>query len=136
MQRAQQIIDSLVMHAPIDGVVSVKENRDASGGFFFFGMVLPEYRQGDSVWPGRPVADVIESGKMEVRAKVDETDRENLTSGQPAADLRRHAAGPDVQRDGRARCRELAARGELVRDPPASTGSSTSRSSSTSPTRG
>ena len=85
MQRAQQIIESLVMRAPIDGVVSLKENRDASGGFFFFGMVLPEYRQGDSVWPGRPVADVIESGRMEVRAKVDENDRANLTTNQPAA---------------------------------------------------
>jgi HlyD family secretion protein len=85
MQRAQQIIDSLIMRAPLDGVVSLKENRDASGGFFFWGMVLPEYRQGDSVWPGRPVADVIESGRMEVRAKVDENDRANLTASQPAA---------------------------------------------------
>ncbi len=84
MQRAQQIIDSLIVKAPIDGVVALKENRDASGGMFFFGMVLPEYRQGDSVWPGRPVADVIEAGRMEVRAKVDENDRANLTSGQPA----------------------------------------------------
>jgi len=84
MQRARQIIESLVMKAPIDGVVSVKENRDASGGFFFFGMVLPEYREGDSVWPGRPVLDVIESGKMEMRAKVDESDRANLASGEPA----------------------------------------------------
>ena len=32
MQRAQQVIDSLVLKAPFDGVVSVKENRDASGG--------------------------------------------------------------------------------------------------------
>ena len=31
MQRAQQVIDSLVIKAPIDGVVSVKENRDAGG---------------------------------------------------------------------------------------------------------
>ena len=85
MQRAQQVIDSLVMKAPIDGVVALKQNSDAAGGFFFFGMVLPEYRQGDSVWPGRPVADIIESGRMEVRAKVDENDRANLTSGQPAA---------------------------------------------------
>ena len=37
MQRAQQIIESLVMRAPIDGVVSLKENRDALGGMFFFG---------------------------------------------------------------------------------------------------
>jgi HlyD family secretion protein len=84
MQRAQQVIDSLIIKSPIDGVVSLKENRDASGGMFFFGMVLPEYRLGDSVWPGRPIADVIEAGRMEVRAKVDESDRANLSTGQPA----------------------------------------------------
>ena len=84
MQRAQQVIESLVLKASVDGVVSVKENRDASGGMFFFGMVLPEYREGDSVWPGRPVVDIIESGRMELRAKVDESDRGNLVEGQPA----------------------------------------------------
>ena len=84
MQRAQQVIDSLVLRAPLDGVVSLKENRDASGGMMFYGMILPEFRAGDQVWPGRPVADVIESGRMELRAKVDESDRSNLTSGQPA----------------------------------------------------
>lgn len=84
MQRAQQVIESLVLKATVDGVVSVKENRDASGGFFFFGMVLPEYREGDSVWPGRPVVDIIESGRMELRAKVDESDRGNLVEGQVA----------------------------------------------------
>ncbi len=84
MQRAQQLIDSLILRAPIDGTVSVKENRD---GLMFFGpgMVIPEYRQGDSVWPGRPVADVMESGKMEVRAKIAESDRPNLVAGQPAS---------------------------------------------------
>lgn len=84
MQRAQQVIDSLVLKAPMDGVVSVKENRDAAGGMFFFGQVLPEYREGDSVWPGRPVLDVIEAGRMELRAKIDESDRSNLTEGQSA----------------------------------------------------
>jgi HlyD family secretion protein len=84
MQRAQQQIDSLVLKATVDGVVSVKENPDASGGFFFYGMVLPEFREGDSVWPGRPVADIIESGKMELRAKIDESDRSNLVEGQVA----------------------------------------------------
>ena len=83
MQRAQQIIDGLILKAPIDGVVSVKENRDAAGGFFF-GQALPEYREGDSVWPGRPVVDVIESGRMELRAKIDENDRSNLVEGQAA----------------------------------------------------
>lgn len=84
MQRAQQIIDSLVLKAPMDGVVSVKENREAAGGMFFFGQVLPEYREGDSVWPGRPVLDVIEAGRMELRAKIDESDRGNLSEGQAA----------------------------------------------------
>jgi len=85
MQRAQQVIDSLVIKAPIAGVVSVRDNRDAMGGMMIWGMSMPEYREGDSVWPGRPVADVIESGRMEMRAKVDENDRANLTEGQPAA---------------------------------------------------
>jgi HlyD family secretion protein len=85
MQRAEQVIESLVLRAPLDGVVSLKENRDAAGGVIFFGMILPEYREGDQVWPGRPVADVIESGRMEVRAKIDENDRGNLVEGQAAA---------------------------------------------------
>jgi HlyD family secretion protein len=84
MQRAQQVIESLVIKAPFDGVASVKENRDASGGMIFWGMILPEYRAGDQIWPGRPVVDVIESGRMEVRAKINESDRPNLVAGQPA----------------------------------------------------
>jgi RND family efflux transporter MFP subunit len=83
MQRAEQVIDSLVLRAPLDGVVAVKENRDTGGPFF--GQPLPEYREGDQVGSGRAVADVIESGRMEVRAKVDENDRGNLTSGQQAS---------------------------------------------------
>jgi HlyD family secretion protein len=84
MQRAQQNIDNLVLKAPLDGVVSVSENRDAMGGIIIGGMPMPEYREGDAVSPGRPVADVIQSGRMEVRAKVDENDRANLAEGQPA----------------------------------------------------
>jgi HlyD family secretion protein len=83
MERAQGIIDNLEVKSPSDGVVSVKENRD--GQFVFFtGMVLPQYREGDSTFSGRNIADVVESGKMEVRAKVTETDRDNLKAGQKA----------------------------------------------------
>jgi multidrug efflux pump subunit AcrA (membrane-fusion protein) len=84
MQRAQQVIDSLLLKAPMDGVVSIKENRDAMGGMMIWGAAMPEYREGDTVWPGRSVADVIEAGRMELRAKVDENDRANLTEGQEA----------------------------------------------------
>ena len=84
MQRAQQVIDSLVMKAPFDGVVSLKENRNV-GGPMYWGMVLPELRAGDQVFPGQPVVDVIESGRMELRAKINENDRGNLTEGQKAS---------------------------------------------------
>jgi multidrug resistance efflux pump len=83
IERAQAIIDSLVVKATFDGVVAAKENRDAAGGFFF-GQSLPEYRQGDTTFSGRAIADVIETGKMEVRAKINETDRDNLQAGQAA----------------------------------------------------
>jgi HlyD family secretion protein len=83
MDRAKGFIDNLAVKSPTDGVVSVKENRD--GQFFFFtGMVLPQYREGDSTFAGRNIADIVESGKMEVRAKVTETDRDNLQQGQAA----------------------------------------------------
>ena len=84
VQRAQQVIDSLVVKAPIDGAVSSKENRE---GLMMFGpgMVIPEYREGDSVGSGRPVVDIIESGQMDVRAKVEESERSNLIAGQAAS---------------------------------------------------
>jgi HlyD family secretion protein len=83
MERAQSIIDHLDVTSPIDGLVSVKENRD--GQFFFFsGMVLPEYKEGDTTASGRNIADVIEAGRMEARAQVTEVDRGNLQTGQSA----------------------------------------------------
>ena len=84
MKRARGIIDSLVVKSSIDGVVSVKENRDGQT-FYYSGMVLPEYREGDTTYSGRNVADVIQQGKMEAHAKVTETDRDNLQQGQTAA---------------------------------------------------
>lgn len=83
MQRAQTIMDNLTVKAPIEGDIAVKENRDGQY-FFFSGMVLPEYREGDTTFSGRNIADVIESGKMEVRAKITEVDRDNLSTGQRA----------------------------------------------------
>ena len=82
--RAQQNIDTLVLKAPIDGLVVARENRDASGGFFFSGMSLPSYRAGDNTFAGRPLADVYDLSGMELRVKVGEQDRANVTVGQEA----------------------------------------------------
>jgi HlyD family secretion protein len=84
MERAKQVIESLTIRAPMDGVVVAKENRDAMGNMMVWGMPMPEYRAGDNVWPGRPIVDVIETGRMELRAKVNENDRANLIEGQIA----------------------------------------------------
>ncbi len=73
--RAQQNIDSLVLRAPIDGLVVIRDNRDASGGFFFSGMTLPAYRAGDNTFAGRPIADVFDLSGMELRVQVGEQDR-------------------------------------------------------------
>ena len=80
--RARQAIDSLVIKAPIDGVVSVRENVDAAGGVFFSGMTLPAYRVGDTVNPGRPVIDMFDVSGMEIRAGVNEQERANIVDGQ------------------------------------------------------
>ncbi len=83
--RARQNMDNLVLRAPIAGVVSVRENHDAAGGYFYEGMSLPSYRAGDTVFSGRPVIDVFDLDTMEVRARVNEQERANVKVGQKAA---------------------------------------------------
>jgi multidrug efflux pump subunit AcrA (membrane-fusion protein) len=83
-QRARQNIENLVLRAPMDGVVSVRDNSDASGGIYYEGMSLPTYRAGDTVYAGRPVIDVYDISTMEVRARVNEQDRANMAVGQAA----------------------------------------------------
>lgn len=83
-ERARQNMDTLVVKAPIDGFVSIRENMDASGGIIFGGMSLPPYRVGDTVFSGRPVADVFEIATMEIRARVNEQERANVSAGQVA----------------------------------------------------
>jgi hypothetical protein len=85
-QRAQQIIDSLVVRSPIDGLVVARENRDVTN-IFYSGMTLPEYRAGDLVMPGRLVLEVHASGPMEVRVRVSEQERENVVEKQRATVL-------------------------------------------------
>jgi len=84
MQQAEQNIQSMGVKTTVAGLVSLKENRQASGGFFFPGMKLPEYREGDQVGPGTMVAEVMNVDLMEIQCKVDESDRANLNTGQPA----------------------------------------------------
>jgi len=82
MMVAEKNIDSMKVRAPIDGLVVSRQNMDASGGFYYTGMVLPDYRAGDNVNPGRTLADVVDLSGLEVSGKVNEIDRANLQAGQ------------------------------------------------------
>jgi len=84
MDQAQQNIDKMRVFAPMDGLVALDKNERAAGGFFFGGMTLPEYRQGDQVDPGSTVGRVIDPREMELAAKVGELDRNNIKEGQTA----------------------------------------------------
>ena len=80
--QAQKNIENMEVHSSIDGLVIVRENQNASGGFFFGGMTLPSFQEGDQVNPGSVVAEVIDIGQMEVSAKVKESDRPSVAAGQ------------------------------------------------------
>jgi multidrug efflux pump subunit AcrA (membrane-fusion protein) len=84
MDQAQQNIDKMHVPAAIDGLVSIEKNREASGGFFFDGMTLPDYREGDQVQAGSSIAEVIDSREMEIVCKINEHDRSNIKAGQSA----------------------------------------------------
>lgn len=83
MDQAQSNIEKMRVIAPMDGLVALEKNEGATGGFFFSGMSLPEYREGDQVEPGRSVGQVIDPQGMEMVAKVGELERDSIKEGQP-----------------------------------------------------
>ena len=84
MDQAEQNIKNMQVTAPIAGLVVIHGNRDASGGFFFDGMTLPDYHVGDQVNPGSAIAEVIDVSHLELSAQIGETERTILKPGQGA----------------------------------------------------
>jgi len=82
MDQAQDNIKKMRVSAPIDGLVALEKNEGAAGGFFFGGMSLPEYREGDQVEAGSTVGQVIDPTQMELSGKVGELERNNVKEGQ------------------------------------------------------
>jgi len=81
VQRELQRIALCKTLAPITGLVATKQNR---AGNFNFGQQMPDIREGDTLQPGMPVADILDLSEVEVWAKVGELDRANLREGQVA----------------------------------------------------
>lgn len=88
MDNAQKNIDNMRLRAPFDGLVAVKDNDMNNAAWA--GVVVPEFRAGDTVYPGRPVAEVLHEAGIELIAKVNEYDRAHLNAGQKA-DVSIHA---------------------------------------------
>jgi HlyD family secretion protein len=98
---AQRNIDSLLMRAPFDGVVSIKPNFNAYGGIVFGGTTMPDFRAGDTAGGGTMLAELIDTSGVEVTAKLAEQDRANVAPGQPVEIL--VDASPDVRLQGTVR---------------------------------
>jgi HlyD family secretion protein len=81
IQQAQRSIANMQVKAPFGGMASLQTNLDAAQ-IYYPGMVLPDYREGDVVRPGRSIVEVLE-GQMEVQSRVAESDRANIAQGQP-----------------------------------------------------
>lgn len=82
--RARQAIEQMAVRAPFAGIVAVRQNQDASGGFYYTGMSLPDYREGDVVFPGRPVLMVLDPTAIQVRARVPEALATSVVANQTA----------------------------------------------------
>jgi HlyD family secretion protein len=82
VQIAERNIDSLTVRAPFDGFVTVRTNYQAFGGIIFSGAAMPDFRVGDSTFAGQSIADVIDTSRVEVTAKLSEQDRASVSAGE------------------------------------------------------
>ena len=98
---AKRNIENLTVRAPFDGFVSVRQNMNAFGGVMFMGAVVPDFRSGDSAFPGTLFAELIDTARVEVTAKLAEQDRANVSPGQ-AVEIRVDAS-PDLKLQGTVR---------------------------------
>jgi len=88
MKLALQNIENMTWRAPTDGIVVLGQNLEAlmsgSGSIrIYSGMEIPEFREGDQVYPGRLVAQIQGTDDLEIASRVLETDRGNLEAGMP-----------------------------------------------------
>ena len=86
MKLAQENIEKMTMRAPTNGIVVMGQNIQAliSGGGAIIIANIPEYKEGDQASPGQTIAQIQEIDTVEIRSKILETDRGNLTPGQQA----------------------------------------------------
>jgi multidrug efflux pump subunit AcrA (membrane-fusion protein) len=79
-ENAQRTIDSLVLRAKTTGYVHIQPNSNQND--LFYGQQLPPYHVGDATRAGQAVAQIPDMSSWEVLARIPESDRGYLASGQ------------------------------------------------------
>jgi HlyD family secretion protein len=79
---AKDRIQSMIVKSTIAGLFTRKGNQDAVNGFFFSGMTLPEFQEGDQTFPGRIIGQVLDVTQMEIFSQVPETSRADIATGE------------------------------------------------------
>lgn len=82
MDQAQQNLERMRITATMDGLISIQKNMNASGGFYFTGMSVPDFRPGDQVSPGAAIAQLLDPADISLTAKVPEREHENIKQGE------------------------------------------------------
>lgn len=82
MDQAQQNLDKMRVTSTMDGLVSIQKNINAAGGFFFTGMTLPDFHEGDQVQPGSAIAQIVDPQGLDLTASLGEQDRGNVKVGE------------------------------------------------------
>lgn len=77
MRQAQNNADKMAIHSPIDGLIVLKTTWRNGGQ-------NAEIQEGQDMWPGSAVMDVVGAGAMRVRVKVNQVDISQLRVGQNA----------------------------------------------------
>ena len=91
MEHALQNARSMTVLAPLEGLVVPKLTWRGNGP--------ADIQEGDELWPGRPVLQVVNQGSMQVRARVNQADLPHVQPGLPVTV--RLDAYPDLQMPGR-----------------------------------
>jgi hypothetical protein len=90
MDHASQNATAMVVRSPLDGLVVPKLTWRGNGP--------ADIQEGDEMWPGAPVLQVVNQAQMLVRAKVNQTDLNTVRPGLPV--IVRLDAYPDLQLPG------------------------------------
>lgn len=76
MRHAEQNANLMSIHAPFEGLVVLKST--------YKGSQMAEVVEGDQIYSGTPVLDVVDPSRMQVRVRVNQADGGTLAAGQTA----------------------------------------------------